>query len=167
MSLITRNAKVSKYDSTIKVSQNLPKRSLGDVLSSRHPNHFVLVGTDSSRPPFEQIEMFSILTVWLYISTVSTFLNIRASSKSASSGFRLLGEIPAGAIMVDTETQIATRLKCYVSRFFLCFLVVFLRLKGISCLPFSTSQSLKISLLTQFFYTVIWVEDSLFFSAVN
>ena len=35
--------------------------------------------TDSSRPLFKQIEIFSILTVWLYISTVSTFLNIRAS----------------------------------------------------------------------------------------
>ena len=54
--------------------------------------------TDSSRPLFKQIEIFSILTVWLYISTVSTFLNIRASYWSASSGFRLLGEIPAGAI---------------------------------------------------------------------
>ena len=56
--------------------------------------------TDSSRPLFKQIEIFSILTIWLYISTVSTFLNIRASYLSASSGFRLLGEIPAGAITV-------------------------------------------------------------------
>ena len=55
--------------------------------------------TDSSRPLFKQIENFSILTVWLYISTVSTFLNIRSSYLSASSGFRLLGEIPAGAII--------------------------------------------------------------------
>ena len=45
---------------------------------------------DSSRPLFKQ-------TVWLYMSTVSTFLNICASYQSASSGFRLLGEIPAGA----------------------------------------------------------------------
>ena len=35
--------------------------------------------TDSSRPLFKQIEIFSILTVWLYISTVSTFLDIRTS----------------------------------------------------------------------------------------
>ena len=34
------------------------------------------------------------LAYLLYISTVSTFLNIRASYWSASSGFRLLGEIP-------------------------------------------------------------------------
>ena len=54
--------------------------------------------TDSSWPLFKQIEIFSILTVWLYISTVSTFLNIRASYYSASSGFCLLGEIPAGVI---------------------------------------------------------------------
>ena len=54
--------------------------------------------TDSSRPLFKQTEIFSILTVWLYISTVSTVLNIRASYLSASSGFRLQGEIPAGQI---------------------------------------------------------------------
>ena len=28
-------------------SQNLPKRSLGDVLSLRHPNHFVLAGANN------------------------------------------------------------------------------------------------------------------------
>ena len=59
--------------------------------------------TDSSRRLFKQIEIFSILTVWLYISTVSAFLNIRASYKSASSGFRLLGEIPSGAIIIITS----------------------------------------------------------------
>ena len=37
------------------------------------------LSTDSSWPLFKQIKIFSILTVWLYISTVSTFLNIRAS----------------------------------------------------------------------------------------
>ena len=37
--------------------------------------------------------------------------------------------------MVDTKTKIATRLKCYVSRFFLWFLVVSLRLKGIRPRP--------------------------------
>ena len=45
------------------MTQNLPKRSLGDVLSLRHPNHFVLAGannrpTDSSRPLFKQIKIF-------------------------------------------------------------------------------------------------------------
>ena len=29
------------------MSQNLPKRSLADVLSLRHPNHFVLAGTNN------------------------------------------------------------------------------------------------------------------------
>ena len=40
--------------------------------------------TDSSRPLFKRIETFSILTVWLYVSIVSTFLNIRASYWSTS-----------------------------------------------------------------------------------
>ena len=35
--------------------------------------------TDSSQPLFKHIEIFSLLTVWLYISTASTFLDIRAS----------------------------------------------------------------------------------------
>ena len=72
--------------------------------------------TDSSRPLFKQIEILSILTVWLYISTVSSFLNIRASYQSASSGFRLLGEIPAGAknrkITVDSPSIPTTLGKC-------------------------------------------------------
>ena len=46
--------------------------------------------TDSSRPLFKQIEIFSILTVWLYISTVSTFLNIRELLEC------LLGISPSG-----------------------------------------------------------------------
>ena len=29
------------------MSQNLPKRSLGDVLSLRHPNHFVFAGANN------------------------------------------------------------------------------------------------------------------------
>ena len=68
--------------------------------------------TDSSRPlTFKQIEIFSIyiLTVWLYISTVSTFLNIRASYWSASSGFRLLGEtilLIAGAINFEIKEKL-------------------------------------------------------------
>ena len=31
------------------MSQNLPKRSLGDVLSLRHPNHFVLAGANNRK----------------------------------------------------------------------------------------------------------------------
>ena len=66
--------------------------------------------TYSSRPLFKQIEIFSMLTVWLYISTVSTFLNISASYYSASSGFRLLGEIPPGAIIEYRWQRIVCRL---------------------------------------------------------
>ena len=98
---------MSKYDCTINV-KNLPKRSLGMfclyiILTISYLRAQTIetssLPTDSSRPLFKQIENFSILTVWLYISTVSTFLNIRSSYLSASSGFRLLGEIPAGAII--------------------------------------------------------------------
>ena len=56
------------------MSQNLPKRSLRDFLSWRRSNYFVLLGannetsslpTDSSRPLFKQMEIFSgILTVY-------------------------------------------------------------------------------------------------------
>ena len=70
--------------------------------------------TDSSRPLFKEIEIFSILTVWLYISSVSTFLNIRASYWSASSGFRLLCEIPVGAITIYLRPVWNVALKCNV-----------------------------------------------------
>ena len=72
MSLITRNAQENRSLTAQYMSQNLPKRSLRDFLSLRHPNHFVLadannrnviIPTDSSRPLFKQIEIFSILTV--------------------------------------------------------------------------------------------------------
>ena len=88
------------------MSQNLPKLSLRHFLSLRHANHFVLTGANnrnviityrSSRPLFKQIEIFSgILTVYF---NCKYFLDIRASCYNASSGFRLLGEIPEGAIM--------------------------------------------------------------------
>ena len=46
MSLITRNAK--EYRSMItQINTNLPKRSLWDFLSLRHPNHFVLAGANN------------------------------------------------------------------------------------------------------------------------
>ena len=47
MSLITRNAKESRSMNAQQMSQNLPKRSLGDVLSLRRPNHFVLAGANN------------------------------------------------------------------------------------------------------------------------
>ena len=60
------------------MSQNLPKRSLRDFLSLRHPNHFVLAGANKRNviityrflaapvhALFKQIEIFSgILTVY-------------------------------------------------------------------------------------------------------
>ena len=48
MSLIARNAKECRsMTAQYKMSQNLPKRSLGDVLSLRHPNHIVLAGANN------------------------------------------------------------------------------------------------------------------------
>ena len=83
----TRNAKEYRIMTAQCMSQNLPKLSLRDFLSLRHPNHFVLAGannrnviipTDSSRPLFKQIEIFlDIDCMTLYFKI--TFLNIRAS----------------------------------------------------------------------------------------
>ena len=70
MSLITRNAKEYRSMTAQKMSQNLPKRSLRDFLSLRHPNHFVLAGADNSLPiprgPCSSKSRFfsSILTVY-------------------------------------------------------------------------------------------------------
>ena len=76
------------------MSKTLPKRSLRDFLSLRHPNHLILA-TDSSRPLFKQIEILSgILTVYFNCKYIC------ASYSSASSGFRLLGEIHSGAIIL-------------------------------------------------------------------
>ena len=84
MSLITFNAKEYRIMTAQSMSQNPAERSLRDFLSLRHPNHFVQtietssLPTDSSRPLFKNIEIFSgILTVY----------------------FAPLGEIPAGAII--------------------------------------------------------------------
>ena len=58
-------------------------------------NVVITYRTDSSRPLFKQIEIFSIytLTVWLYISIVSSFLNIRATRELLE---YLLGISPSG-----------------------------------------------------------------------
>ena len=99
------------------MSQNLPERSLRIfclyvILTISYLRAQTIetssLPTDSSRPLFKQIEIFSTLTVWLYISTESTFLNIRASYWSASSGFHLLCEIPAGATRQLLWTEIIT-----------------------------------------------------------
>ena len=60
-----RNAKEYRSMTAQLMSQNLPIVSgpFGIFCVLRHPNHFVLAATDSSRPLFKQIESFSILTV--------------------------------------------------------------------------------------------------------
>ena len=47
MSLITRNAKEYPSMTAQKMSQNLPKWSLRDFLSLRHPNLFILAGANN------------------------------------------------------------------------------------------------------------------------
>ena len=86
MSLITRNAE--EYRSM--TAQNLPIVSgpLGIFCVLRHPNHFLPAGGNNRNviityrffaAPVQANRDFSILTVRLYISSVSTFLNVRAS----------------------------------------------------------------------------------------
>ena len=91
MSLITRDAKEYRSVTAQLMSQNLPIVSrcfIGIFCVLRHPNHFVLAGANNRNviityrflaALFKQIEIFSILTVGRYLSTASTFLNIRAS----------------------------------------------------------------------------------------
>ena len=47
MSLITRNAQENRSLTAQYMSQNLPKRSLRDFLSLRHPNYFLLLGANN------------------------------------------------------------------------------------------------------------------------
>ena len=75
MSLITRNAEEYRSMTAQLMSQNLPivRGPFGIFCVLRYPNHFVLAGvnnrnvivipTDSSRPLFQQSEIFSILSV--------------------------------------------------------------------------------------------------------
>ena len=71
------------------MSQNLPRGSLRDFLSLRHPNHFVLAGANNrnviityrflAAPVQANRDFFSgMLTV--YFNCISTLLKIRASS---------------------------------------------------------------------------------------
>ena len=88
------------------MSQNLPKRSVGDFLF-----YFILtisyltvqtIETSSyptiPRGPCSSKSRFFCCILTVYFNC-KYFLNIRASCYNASSGFRLLGEILAGAIM--------------------------------------------------------------------
>ena len=94
MSLITRNAEEYRSMTAQLMSQNLPIVSgpFGIFCVLRHPNHFVFAGANNRNViityrflagPFKQIEIFSI---WLYISNVSTFLNIRARKAKSLRG---------------------------------------------------------------------------------
>ena len=87
------------------MSQNLPKRSLRGFSVLRHPNHLrylrartienVVITHRFLAAPIECKSRF-FLAYCLYISAVSTFLNIRTSYLSASSKFHLLVEISVG-----------------------------------------------------------------------
>ena len=108
MSLITSNAKKNRSITALLMSPYLPIVSglFGIFCVLRHPNHFVLAGGNNRNviityrflaAPVQANREFFYIDCMLYISTVSTFLNIRASYWSASSGIRLLDEISAGA----------------------------------------------------------------------
>ena len=75
-------------------------------LRLRHPNHFVLEGTNNRNviityrflvAPVQGNRDFFWHTDCICEESVSTFLNIHVSNWSASLGFHLLGEIPEGA----------------------------------------------------------------------
>ena len=80
------------------MSQNLPKRSLGDVLSLRHPNHFVLAGANNrnviityrflAAPVQENRDFF-----YIDCMTVGAFHLVKISgiSGSALNGTRFVG----------------------------------------------------------------------------
>ena len=85
MSLITRNAK--EYRSM--TAQNLPIVSgpFGNFCVLRHPNHFVLAGANNRNV----IITYRFLAAPVQANRdLSTFINMRVSYWSASSGFRLL-----------------------------------------------------------------------------
>ena len=105
------------------MSQNLPKRSLRDFLSLRHPNHFVLAGANNRNviityrflaAPVQENRDFLYIDCMTVYFTCKYSLNIRASYQGASSGFPLLGEIPCGG---NKEHLIVT-LHCRTSHVF-------------------------------------------------
>ena len=90
------------------MSKNLPIVSCTGFFVLRHHNHFVLAGANDrnvityrflAAPVQANREFFYIDCMTVYFNS-KYFPNIRASCLSASSGLRLLGEIPAGAITV-------------------------------------------------------------------
>ena len=109
------------------MSQNLPERSLRDFLSLRHPNHFVLAGANNRNviityrflaAPVQANRDF-FLAYWLYISAVSTFLNVCASYLSAFSGFRPEGNyivVVVAMLTITCDTKSSLRQKCLCLR---------------------------------------------------
>ena len=92
-------------------ASNLPKRSLQKflvyaILQPGHPDHLLLEGANNRNVKISHRFLAAPvqanrLANQLYISIVSTRLNIRASYQSAYSGLRFLGEIPAGVMILS------------------------------------------------------------------
>ena len=102
MSLITRNAKeywLHNKCHKIYLSGPFGIFSLNVILTISYLRAQTIetssLPTNSSRSLFKQIEIF-FLTYWLYISTVSTFLNIRASLLRCLLGISPSGRNPYG-----------------------------------------------------------------------
>ena len=92
-------------------ASNLSKRSLQKflvyaILQPGHPDHLLLEGANNRNVNISHRFLAAPvqanrLANQLYISIVSTRLNIRASYQSAYSGLRFLGEIPAGVMILS------------------------------------------------------------------
>ena len=94
------------------MSQNLPEQSLRIfcryvILTISYLRAQTIetssLPTDSSRPLFKQIEIFSTLMVWLYISTVSTFLNNERVTRVPRWDFAFWAKSLRGLQMKDGE----------------------------------------------------------------
>ena len=94
------------------MSQNLPEQSLLDFMSLRLPNHFVLAGANNRNviityrflaAPVQANRDFSTLMVWLYISTVSTFLNNERVTRVPRWDFAFWAKSLRGLQMKDGE----------------------------------------------------------------
>ena len=90
------------------MSQNLPKRSLGDFLSLRHPNHFVLAGANNRNViityRFLAAPVQANRDFFQYLNCKYCPYNIRASYQGASSGFRSRRN-PCGGNQISKSEQ--------------------------------------------------------------
>ena len=81
MSLITLNAKECRsMTAQYKMSQNLPKRFLGDVLSLRHSNHFVLAGANNRNVIITYRVLAALVPAnrdFFYIDCMTVYLNCK------------------------------------------------------------------------------------------